>query len=155
MLSAHNNLSCRCTVGLRCLRKGLIHLCSWKKQRKVSLDDKHKWHTKFPWWIGPFTEINWTDTTESQRTGKLFSYRWKPSQSYSTYKQTGLFVLHIRLVKMCWQTLFIPLNRSSFFFSELKCLLINLSQKQEQMQLFKWINSISFFYYMSEACVEI
>lgn len=35
-----------------------------KKQRKVSLDEKHKWHTKFPWWIGPFTEINWIDAKD-------------------------------------------------------------------------------------------
>lgn len=28
------------------------------------LDEKHKWHTKFPWWIGPFTEINWIDAKD-------------------------------------------------------------------------------------------
>lgn len=105
-------------------------------------------------WSIYWNKLNWCKG--SQRSRKLFSYGWKPSQSYGTYKQPGLFVLHIRLVKMCWQPLFIPLNKSRFpFFSELKCLLINLGQKQEQMQLFKWMNLISFCYYMRDACGEV
>ena len=112
--------SCRRTVGLRCLHKCLIHLCPWKKKkkkrRKVSLDEKHKWHTKFPWWIGPFTEINWIDAKDPRGAENCSAMDENPLRAMAPYKQPGLFVLHIRLVKMCWQPLFIPLNKSRFFF---------------------------------------
>ena len=32
-----------------------------KAERFLSLDEKHEGHSRFPWWILPFTEINWID----------------------------------------------------------------------------------------------
>lgn len=143
MLSAHNNLSCWCTVGSRCLHKCLIRFRLWKKAG----DGIAWWKTQMTYqislmnWSIYWNKLNWRKG--SQRSRKLFSYGWKPSRSYSTYELPGLFILHIRLVKMCWQPLFIPLNKSGYFsLSELKCLLINLGQKQKHMQLLKWMNLI-------------
>lgn len=145
MLSAHNNLRCRCTVCSICLHKCLIHLC-WRRNVQEGIA---WWKTQLTYQISLMNwsiygnKLNWCKG--SQRCRKLFGYGWKPSQSHSTYKQPGLFALHIRLVKMCWQPLFIPLNKSRFFFSsELKCFLINLGQRQKQMQLFISINLIHF-----------
>lgn len=104
-----------------------------------------------PWWIGPFTEINWIDAKDPRGAENGSAMDEKPSQSYCNFKTPRLFVLHTRHGKMSWQPLFIPLNKSSFF-SELKCLLITLGLKQEQMQLFKWMNLICLCYYMRDMC---
>lgn len=110
-------------------------------------------------WSIYWNKLNWCKG--SQRSRKLFGYGWKRSRCRGSFQQPGLFVLRVRLVKMCWQPLFIPLNKSMlcvpallcvcvlfcfvvFFISLLKCLLINLGQKEEQMQLFKWMNLITF-----------
>lgn len=116
-------------------------------------------------WSIYWNKLNWCKG--SQRSRKLFGYGWKRSRSGGTFQQPGLFVLRMQLVKMCWQPLFIPLNKSMlcvpsrlcvlfccvfcFFFSVLKCLLINLGQKEEQMQLFKWMNLITYAYCTSGA----
>lgn len=129
-----------------------------KKQRKVSLDENHKWHTEFPWWIGPFTEINWIDAKDPRGAENCSAMdenlrRASAATSSQAYFVLQSYLLHVRLVKMCWQPLFIPLNKSRYFFffvSELKCLLINLGQKEEQKQLFKWKTQISFCHHMKD-----
>lgn len=122
-------------------------------------------------WSIYWNKLNWCKG--SQRSRKLFGYGWKRSRSRGASQQPGLFVLRVQLVKMCWQTLFIPLNKSMlcvpsrlrvlllfvvvvwgfffFFISALKCLLINLGQREEQMQLLKWMNLITFAHCTSGA----
>lgn len=168
MLPAHNERRAR--RGFK-MSPCLIRSYRRRQHQKKEEEEGEKAEEGIAWWKTQMTyqislmnwsiywnKLNWCKG--SQRSRKLFSYGWKPSQSCGTYQQPSLFVLRRRLVKMCWQPLFIPLNKSVllccvfvlfFFISELKCLLINLGQKEEQMQLFKWRNLITFV--MAKKCL--
>lgn len=134
------------SVGSRCLHKCLIHLYLREKkketQRKAWLDENHKWHTKFPWWIGPFTEINWIDAKAPRGAENCWATDEEAPSELRLLRAAGLIWCYIwGAVKLCWQALFVLFKEGRVFtLSSNVCSLT-------------WDNSVNYCNYMEVYCV--
>jgi len=101
-ISGHEGI----TLAWRCLeREYLIHLCPWKGKSEVSLDEKQERHSRFPWWIGPLTEINWIDAKDPRGAWNCPGVAGAPPPLLeplaASWNQASL-ICAIRSIKMCW-----------------------------------------------------